>query len=212
MKALGPEVLRDDELVAVLLGSATRRHSVFQVARDLVAGPGGLESLARWSRSQLAAQGGVGEVGSCRLVAAVELCRRLARVRTPVGLPVVTAAEVFDLMRGRFVGENRERVEVLLLDARRQLLGHRVVSVGSLVSSVVHPREVFRPAVEAAAAAIVLVHNHPSGDPSPSVEDHHVTQRISDAGLLLGIRLLDHVIVASTGFCSFREEGWMTSM
>jgi DNA repair protein RadC len=100
-------------------------------------------------------------------------------------------------------------VVVLLLDARHRLVAQRCVSLGSLMSSVIHPREVFRPAIGLAAAALILVHNHPSGDPTPSVEDHQVTLRLAEAGALLGIRLLDHVVVAADGFRSFKEEGWL---
>ena len=98
---------------------------------------------------------------------------------------------------------------MLLVDARSRLLGERCISVGSLMASVIHPREVFRPAIGLAAAAVILVHNHPSGDPTPSVEDHQVTARLAEAGQLLGIRLLDHVVVAAEGYRSFRDEGWL---
>ncbi len=98
---------------------------------------------------------------------------------------------------------------VVLLDARHRVLRWEVISQGTLTASLVHPREVFRPALRAAAAALVLVHNHPSGDPTPSREDHEVTSRLVRAGEILGVRVVDHVIVAERGFCSLREEGFL---
>jgi DNA repair protein RadC len=101
----------------------------------------------------------------------------------------------------------QERFVVVLLDARQRVLRSEVISQGTLTASLVHPREVFRPALRDAAAALVLVHNHPSGDPTPSTEDREVTARLASAGEILGIRVVDHVVVAERGFCSLREEG-----
>ena len=95
----------------------------------------------------------------------------------------------------------------MLLDGRHRVLGHEVVSQGTLTASLVHPREVFRPALRACAAALILVHNHPSGDPTPSAEDRDVTSRLARAGEILGVRVVDHVVVAERGYCSLREEG-----
>lgn len=209
LQSLGPQALQDHELLAVILGSGRRQRSVLQVAADLL-GPGGnLEALAVKPAECLASHPGLGRVGASRVVALVELSRRMARARSRAGVPLTSAKMVYELFRGRTVGDCRERVVVLLLDARRRLLAERCVSIGSLGSSLIHPREVFRPALEVVSSSLILVHNHPSGDPTPSVEDHQVTARLFEAGLLLGVPLLDHVVVAADGYRSFREEGWL---
>lgn len=205
----GAEALADHELLALVLGSATRSRSVLQVAEDLLQRSGRLDSLCDLGFDELSQFTGLGEAGAARVAALAEISRRMARARARGGVVLGDARAVFELLRGQLVGERRERVHVLLLDARHRLLGERCVSVGSLMSSVIHPREVFRPAIALAAAAVILVHNHPSGDPTPSVEDHQVTVRLCEAGGLLGIRLIDHVVVAAEGFKSFREEGWL---
>jgi DNA repair protein RadC len=209
LRFAGAEALSDRELLALVLGSGTRQRSVIQLAEDLLRGGGRLEALADLGLGELARFEGLGEAGACRVAALVEIGRRMARARARGGAELPDAKAVFELLRGDLIGERRERVVVLLLDARHRLIAQRCVSLGSLMSSVIHPREVFRPAIGLAAAALILVHNHPSGDPTPSVEDHQVTLRIAEAGALLGIRLLDHVVVAADGWKSFKEEGWL---
>jgi DNA repair protein RadC len=204
----GAERLTDEELLALVIGSATRQRSVTQVAAALLH-RGRLEALADLGLEELERFDGLGEAGACRIAALVEIARRMARCGARGGATLREGKAVWELVRGELLGERRERVLVLLLDARHRLLAQRCVSLGSLMSSVIHPREVFRPAIALAAAALILVHNHPSGDPTPSVEDHQVTLRLAEAGALLGIRLLDHVVVAADGWRSFKEEGWL---
>jgi DNA repair protein RadC len=141
------------------------------------------------------------------VLAALEIGRRLASRRLPEGTPVRDPADVFRHFHARLRDAPKERFLALLLDGRHRLLREEPVSLGTLTASLVHPREVFRPALRACAAALVLVHNHPSGDPAPSPEDREVTRRLARAGEILGIPVLDHVIVAERGFCSLREEG-----
>jgi DNA repair protein RadC len=180
-----------------------------EVAADLLAGHSGLGGLGDYGLSELTRFRGLGEAGACRIAATLEIARRLACSGSRGGTVLARAAAVYELLRGRLVGERRECVLALMLDPRHRLLGERCVSTGSLMTAVLHPREVFRPAISLAAASIIVVHNHPSGDPTPSVEDHHVTTRLSEAGRIVGIHLLDHVIVAAEGYRSFREEGWL---
>ncbi len=209
LRLLGAEGLTDRELLAAVLGCATRRRSVLAVAEDLLRAGGRLDGLSDLGLAELRIVPGVGAAGACRIAAVVEIARRLARAPARGGVVLDAAAKVDALMRRDLGAERRERVHVLLVDARSRLLGERCVSVGSLMSSVIHPREVFRPAIGLAAAAVILVHNHPSGDPTPSVEDHQVTARLAEAGNVVGIRLLDHVVVAADGYRSFRDEGWL---
>lgn len=205
----GAEALTDHELLATVLGAATRRRPALVVAEELLRVSGRLDGLSDLGLAELGGVPGVGAERACRLAAVVEMARRIARAPARGGTLLDAAAKVDALLRRELAVERRERVHVLLVDARTRLLGERCISVGSLMSSVIHPREVFRPAIGLAAAAVILVHNHPSGDPTPSVEDHQVTARLAEAGSLLGIRLLDHVVVAAEGYRSFRDEGWL---
>jgi DNA repair protein RadC len=209
LRLSGVESLTDEELLCALLGGAVRGIAPPEVVRALLGRGQPLGRLFDVAAGELARIRGLGPSGAIRLQSALELARRLARAPGRAGAPLATASAVDALLRGELAFERRERVHVLLVDARQRLLGDRCVSVGSLTSSVIHPRELFRPAIALAAAALILVHNHPSGDPTPSTEDHQVTMRIAEAGTLLGIRLLDHVIIAAEGYRSFREEGWL---
>jgi DNA repair protein RadC len=122
---------------------------------------------------------------------------------------VRSAQDVFDAFRDRFAASDREEFLAVILDGRNRIAGFNLISIGTLTSSLVHPREVFKPAILASAAALVLVHNHPSGDPEPSAEDRALTSRLQQAGELLGIRILDHVVVGDGRFRSFAEEGFI---
>jgi len=118
-----------------------------------------------------------------------------------------TAQDVFDIFRDRLAKLDREEFLAVVLDGRNRIVGFNVVSTGTLTASLVHPRELFKPAILANAAALVLVHNHPSGDPEPSAEDRALTERLKQAGELLGIRILDHVVIGDDRFRSFAEDG-----
>jgi DNA repair protein RadC len=139
--------------------------------------------------------------------AAVELGRRIVSTPWPRGVRLRTSREVYDALAPRLRDLRREVFLVILLDGRNRRMDEVRVSEGSLSASIVHPREVFLPAVRASAAALIVAHNHPSGDPRPSPEDREVTWRLSEAGELLGIRLLDHLIVGETAYWSFADEG-----
>jgi DNA repair protein RadC len=197
----GPEALSDAELVALLLRTGMRGRSALELAegllRDLPEGPGaGFERLRRVR--------GVGPARAAALAAAAELGRR----GRPDPRPVVDCARAAaGLVPAAVRGARKEHFVILCLNARRQLVHCETVSVGTLSASLVHPREVFSPAISHAAAAVVAVHNHPSGDPTPSAEDRDATRRLRRAGELLGIPLADHVVVSETGFFSFREHG-----
>ena len=150
---------------------------------------------------------GVGPAKAATLLAALEIGRRLAERRLDTGDAIRGPQDVFRHFHARLRDAPHEQFHLLLLDGRHRLLRETMASRGTLTASLVHPREVFRAAVQAAAAAIVLVHNHPSGDPSPSPEDAEVTRRLVAAGQVVGIQVLDHVIVADEGFHSFKENG-----
>lgn len=206
--AVGSESLSDAELLALLLRTGARGRSVLDLAAALLRS-GGLLSLSRAAPGELRRTAGIGPAKCATLLAAFELGRRLAGRRLQVGDPIRSAEDVYRHFHPRLRDVAHERFLVVLLDGRHRVQREVLASQGTLTASLVHPREVFRPALQEGAAALVVVHNHPSGDPAPSREDLEVTRRLVRAGALLGIPVLDHVVVAERGYVSLREEGWI---
>ncbi|MGH0028648.1 MAG: RadC family protein [Myxococcota bacterium] len=204
---LGSTSLSDAELLALLLRTGSRGRTALEVAQRVLAERGGLAGLARSAVEELVRVPGLGPARAAGVLAAVELGRRLAGRRLPERLAVRDPGDVFRHFHPRLRDADQECFVALLLDGRHRLLREEWISRGTLTASLVHPREVFRPALRACAAALVLVHNHPSGDPTPSPEDRQVTRRLARAGELLGIQVVDHVVVAERGYASLREEG-----
>ncbi len=207
LRSRGVEALSSAELVALLLRTGARGCDAVDVARALIARSGGIDRLESAPACELAAVPGVGAAKAASLIAAFELGRRCASSHLPEGAPLRSPEDVFRHFGARLRRLSQERFVVLFLDGRHRVLGEETVSQGTLTASLVHPREVFRPALRASAAALILVHNHPSGDPTPSAEDRVVTERLARAGEVLGVRVLDHVIVAERGYVSLREDG-----
>lgn len=204
---LGPAALADAELLAVLLRSGRRGGSAVDLGREVLAlaGEAGLPGLWTCGAEDLSRLRGMGRAKAATLLAALELGRRVA-VATPEAPRVNSAAEAARQL-GDMAGLDREQFRVLLLNTKHRLLGVEVVGVGGLDQVAVHPREVFKPAIRRSAAAVILAHNHPSGDPEPSAADLLLTQRLVAAGRLLGVAVLDHVIVGRQGHVSLRARG-----
>ncbi len=201
----GASALGENELVALLLGAGLPERDALDVAGQLLAASGGARGLARVSFDALCRIPGVGVVRAARVMAAIELGRRCL-AGGGEGRPQLTMPrEVAAFLMPRYAAFPVERFGVVLLDVKQRLLRTTIVSVGSLDASVVHPREVFREAVSASAAMLVLFHNHPSGDPTPSPEDVVLTRRLVQAGDVMGIRVVDHVILGDGRWFSFRE-------
>lgn len=209
LDCLGPGALSDAELLALLLRTGDRTADVSTVAASLLECHGGLHGLARAGVRELELHTGMGPAKSATVCASLELGRRLAARRLHAGSAIRSPADVFAHFHPSLRHVQHEKFIAVLLDGRHRVLREEVVSQGTLTASLVHPREVFRPALRESAAALILVHNHPSGDPSPSAEDREVTRRLARAGELLGVRVLDHVVVAERGFCSLQEDGCM---
>lgn len=205
--AAGAAALAADELLALLLGTGARSVHVSELARVLLARAGGLRGLAHRTLDEWIAERGVGPARAARLVAAFELARRLAQEPRPRGLAIRSGHDVVRILGGRLRDQSKESFVALLLDGKHRLVREEMVSQGSLTASIVHPREVFRAAIREGAAALVVAHNHPSGDPSPSREDIDITARLVEAGQLVGIPLLDHVVLGDGNFVSLRERG-----
>ena len=206
----GPERLQIEELIALVLRTGDRRGDAWTLARRLLERSGGLVPLAEIPLCELESIPGIGPAKSASLCAAFELGRRLASAPLERGQAIRAPVDVQRHFQPRWRDRRRESFHALQLDGRHRLLAVEEVSVGTLTASLVHPREVFRAAIRNAAAALLLVHHHPSGDPSPSPEDRSVTERLVAAGRLLGIRVVDHVIVAESGYFSFQEAGLLS--
>ena len=205
----GPESLTTPELLAILFRTGTAKRNAVQLAEDMFKDLGGLSGIATASLDELSSITGVGRVKAIEVKAAVELGKRLA-VTTDEAKPVIRSpADVAQLMMAELRYETREHLYVLILDTRNQVRQTRLISTGTLTESLVHPREVFKEAIRFSAAALVLVHNHPSGEPDPSPEDVATTKRLVEAGKLLGIDVLDHVVIGDGKWASLKQQSLM---
>lgn len=210
--AKGPDALSDAQLLAILLRTGRRDSSAVEVAMDLLRRAGGVGRLATCGVEELCAIPGVGPAKAAQLKAAIELGKRAIAVPLSSGTRLSSSRDLFRHFHPLLRDMKHELFKVVLLDAKNTILNELTVSEGSLTLSIVHPREVFAPAVRESAAAVIVLHNHPSGDPTPSLEDRQLTERLVEAGRLLGIRVLDHVIVGENRYVSFADEGWLTDM
>lgn len=203
----GACALGDNELLAVLIGHGRRGSDALVLAGQMLGLSGGVRGLTRVRREQLIGIPGVGPVQAGRVLAAVELGRRTLTVPDAARPRFATPRDAALYLLPHYGAYPVERFGVLLLDTRHRLISARVLSVGSLDASLGHPREVFREALLAGAGAVVAFHNHPSGDPIPSRDDVSLTQRLQQAGTVVGVPLVDHVILADDRYCSLREMG-----
>jgi DNA repair protein RadC len=202
----GPEALSSAELLAILLGTGSKGNTAVALAGQVISESGDLFGLHGVSVHDLLGLHGIGEAKACIILAAVEFGKRLGRVRNP-GRPVISSPEDVDgLLRGRIANLDRENFVAVLLNTKNEVIEFPTISVGTLSASLVHPREVFKPAIRASAAGIVLAHNHPSGKVGPSREDREVTRRLKGAAEIIGIEVLDHVILGD-GYFSMKEHG-----
>jgi DNA repair protein RadC len=207
LAALGAEALSNAELVAILLGSGIVGQNALELAQRLLTDVGGLAGLHRTSYLELRRRRGIGRAKASQLKAAIEFGRRLA-ASTPEDRPLVQSPEqAAALVLYEMGALEREQLRVLLLDTRNRLMQTVEVYRGSLNTSLIRVGEVFRDAVRANAAAIIVAHNHPSGDPSPSAEDVAVTKAIVEAGRLLDIEVLDHLVIGHNRYVSMKAKG-----
>jgi len=203
----GPTALADAELLALQLGSGRRGKDAVEVAREMLATYGSLSGVAGREVNELARLPGVGRAKAARLVAAFELTRRL-RARTPgARMALSSPGEVYAAFGPLMEDLQREVFRIALLDTKNGLLRDKVISEGTLSASLVHPREVFKPVILESAASVILLHNHPSGDPTPSREDVRLTRQLVDCARLLDLRIHDHVIVGRGRYVSLAEQG-----
>lgn len=202
----GPDHTGDAELVALALGARGATTRSLELASRLLTRFGGLEGLALSNPQELTRVDGLGPQQAVRLHAALQAGRRSLRPGAPLQ-PVRTPDEAWSLLAPGLRGLVDEELHALYLNRRRLVVGHRCLTRGSDAFTVVDPRQIFREAVALRATGVILAHNHPSGDPTPSAQDRDVTRRVASAGRVLGIQLVDHLVIADAGWTSFAETG-----
>jgi DNA repair protein RadC len=200
----GISALSDAELFAILLRTGSRGENVVDMSNRLIA-EYGLDNLFECSLKELQEIKGIGPSKAMQVLTVRELGKRYNQSKTPIK-KITCAKDVFDIFHERLKDEKQENFYVLLLDTKNQIIKEELITKGVLDASIVHPREVFKPAIKNSASRIILIHNHPSGDPSPSDEDLDITKQIEKAGEELGIGVLDHVIVGKGEWWGWREE------
>jgi DNA repair protein RadC len=207
MQTLGADALSNAELLAILLRTGSKSESVLHLSERLLIEAEGLRNLSDMSLNEMTSLHGIGQAKAIQIKAALELGKRVGSlsreeryvIRSPKDAAFYLMEEMRNLKKEHFV--------CLFLNMKNQVLGKETVFIGSLNASIVHPREIFRSAVKRSAASIICLHNHPSGDPTPSPEDIQVTKRLSEAGELMGIEVLDHVIIGDQVYISLKEKG-----
>ncbi|HEY9723411.1 MAG TPA: DNA repair protein RadC [Oscillatoriaceae cyanobacterium] len=211
MLASGPRALTESELVAILLGTGDGERSALGLAEQLLAhfaepeDATGLRGLAATPPEELLAVPGVGPAKAARLLAALELGARRSALGSAEHPIVSSPQDAFRLLAPRFAGLDREHFVAILLDSKHQVLGLELVAIGSLNATIVHPRELFKSAIRKSAAALLLAHNHPSGDPTASREDLALTRQLMEGSAILGMKILDHLVVGDGRYESLRE-------
>jgi DNA repair protein RadC len=207
LQRLGAAALGDNELVAIVLGSGSRECGALELANRLLERAGGLHGLTRAALGELHLVPGVGDARAAQVLAAVELGRRTL-VRGTTDRPrLSTPRQLASYLLPQYGAGAVEQFGIVMLDTKHRMIRIKILSIGSLDTTVVHPREVFREATSASAAAIVLFHNHPSGDPTPSADDLVLTTRMVNAGDIMGIDVVDHLILADQRYFSLVEAG-----
>jgi len=205
----GAASLTAAELLAVVLRTGTEGESVLDQARAVLDAAGvGLRGLARLSRGELCRVKGIGPAKAAQLLAVVELAKRFGEEEFPSGEAFRSSRDIYAHFRERLADARHEQFYTVLLDNKHRKIRDVCVSQGSLTASIVHPREVFLPVIRESAAAVIFVHNHPSGDPTPSPEDIEITRRLREVGDLMGIRVLDHVVIGQGRYVSFVDDGY----
>jgi DNA repair protein RadC len=214
LQRLGASALSETELLAMLLRSGSKGHNFLNVASNIINDAGSLSNLVSWDDSEFRRFKGIGKVKALQLVTVVEICRRVLAASTEAN-PILDAPKrIFEFMRSRAIGLEIEKFWTLCLDRKNRLIRSCEVTSGTASHSLAHPREVFREAIRHGSSAIICVHNHPSGDPSPSAADIKVTRQLREASQTIGIDLLDHIIIGSPqkdpnriGYYSFQKCG-----
>lgn len=209
LQALGPAFLSNSELLAILFRTGSKQYTAIDLAKTILNNYGDLHTLAQLDFRLFYQLKGIGSAKALTLAACFEIARRIAALPGKQKLKITSPDVVFQRYGPQFSVLKKEVFMVLLLNSANILTGEHRVSEGTLNASLVHPREVFNPAITDLAASIILLHNHPSGETEPSLEDNNITRRLVEAGKLLDIPVLDHIIIGGEKYFSFKEEGML---
>ncbi|MDI3539257.1 MAG: repair protein RadC [Methanolobus sp.] len=204
----GPEALSNAELLAIILRTGTQKENVVNLCSRIFS-EYSIKQLSQANVSRLTEIHGIGTAKAAQIAAVFELARKLEGFTDEPKRKIRSPADVYSLLYPKMREQKRERLVALLLDTKNQVLREEVISIGSLNANIVHPREVFKAALMESCASVILSHNHPSGDPTPSREDIAVTEKLVEGGKLLGIDVLDHVVIGEGKYVSLKDEGFV---
>lgn len=205
----GPESLSNQELLALLLRTGTKQDSVMALSNKLLAKFGGLRLLKESSIEEMTSIKGIGEAKAVQISAAMELGRRISNLTNEERYVIRSPEDCANYCMNDMRFLTQEHFVCIYLNTKNQILHKQTIFIGSLNASIVHPREVFKEALRRSAASIICLHNHPSGDPTPSREDIEVTKRLAECGRIMGIELLDHLVIGEKKYVSLKEKGYL---
>lgn len=209
MLKFGSSHLSNQELLAILLGTGTKHESVMALSNRVLMHFEGLNLLRDATIEELTAIKGIGNAKGVLVLSAIELGKRMNEYKPEERYVIRSPEDGADYVMEEMRTLNQEHFVTLFLNTKNQIIHRQTIFIGSLNASIVHPREVFREAVKRSAASIIVAHNHPSGDPTPSQEDIHVTRRLVESGKMIGIELLDHLVIGNRKFVSLKEKGYL---
>ena len=207
LKQFGPEALSAQELLALIIGRVVSKKSVMTIAQELLIKFGNIKAISEATLEELSQIKGIGFAKAAQIKACFELGKRKDLEPEQKDFDIKDPQSVVKAIRASIKDKAKEHFKLILLNARNKIIGITTVSIGSLNASIVHPREVFKDAIAHNAYSVVLAHNHPSGDPEPSEDDLTMTRRLIEAGKILGIEVLDHIIITKNGYFSFKDRG-----
>lgn len=210
LETQGPTALSNPELIAIILRTGNSSQTAVELASTLLSRHGSLRELSKASVAEISKTKGIGAAKACQIAAAFELGRRSAGHLDSMRPKITCPADLADLVRGRVADSTQELLMAALLNAKNELMRVVTITQGTLTASLIHPRETFRAAIAESCYALILIHNHPSGDPEPSGEDVSMTRKMVEAGAILGIKVLDHIIIGGDSFTSMKDKGIIT--
>lgn len=203
----GPEALSNAELLAIIIRTGTKSENALSMSNRLIGTNGGLQFLSTCTTQELSEIKGIGSAKAAQIKAAVELGKRLRNYRADRQMKVNSPEDAAELVMEDMRYFKKEHLKVIFLNTKNIVIDVKDLSIGSLNSSIVHPREIFSEAIRKSSASIIICHNHPSGDPAPSQEDINITKRLLEVGKIIGIDLIDHIIIGDGNFVSLKEKG-----
>ena len=207
LQKLGADALSSQELLALIIGRGIPKKSVMTIAQELLGRFGNVKAIGQATLEELSQIKGIGIATAAQIKACFELAKRENLEADEESFEIRNPESIFKLISSNIKDKAKEHFKLILLNSRNRKIGISSISTGTLTTSLVHPREVFRDAITHSAASVILAHNHPSGDPEPSEDDLKITRKLVESGKILGVEVIDHIIIGRNSFYSFREKG-----